>query len=186
MTLAITASVVSIVFFVCMAWAVRGHFSGRAATGMQIATAVNAVGMVWFLIDRWGVLSGSSYVAPWRESVTIVITLAALALFWWAIATTRRTRLTLAFSNDQPTFLLDQGPYALVRHPFYTSYILFWVGAATDAGSPLFWIVPIIVTVLYVRAASIEERKFVRSDLATRYQDYRIRTGMLVPRPWWV
>lgn len=184
MIFAISASVVSISFFVCMAWAVRGHFSGRAATGMQVATAVNAVAMVWFLTGRWGVLAGRSFVAPWREMATVVITLAAIALFWWAVATTRRTRLTLAFSNDQPTFLLDHGPYALVRHPFYTSYILFWVGAATDASSPLFWIVPIIVTILYVRAASIEEGKFVRSDLAMRYHDYRTRTGMLVPRPW--
>ena len=184
MIIAISASLVSIIFFVCMAWAVRGHFCGRAATGMQVATAVNAVAMLWFVADRWRVLSGRSPVAPWRELITIIITFAALALFWWAIATTRRNRLTLAFSNDQPTFLLDQGPYAMVRHPFYTSYILFWVGAAADAGLPLFWVVPIIVTALYTRAASLEERKFVRSDLATRYQDYQIRTGMLVPRTW--
>lgn len=184
MLLAICASIVSIVFFLCMAWAVRGHFSGRVALGMHVASAVNAAAMVWFIEERWRVLSNRSPVPPWREAAAVAITLAALALFWWAVATTRRTRLTLAFSADQPTFLVDQGPYAVVRHPFYTSYILFWIGAAIDGVSPLFWIAPIVITVLYARAASIEERKFVQSALATRYRDYQNRTGMLLPRPW--
>lgn len=182
MALALFATLVSTAFFVCMAWAVRGHFRGLAAVGMKAATAINAAAMAWFVWERWRVLSHRSALPPWRDATSMTMTILALALFWWAVATTRRTRLTLAFSADSPSFLVEEGPYALVRHPFYTSYVLFWIGASFSSATLMFWIVPVAITGLYFRAATLEEFKFRQSALATRYRDYQSRTGMMLPR----
>jgi protein-S-isoprenylcysteine O-methyltransferase Ste14 len=39
------------------------------------------------------------------------------------------------------------------------------------------------MTALYIEAASREERKFAKSDLAEAYKAYRARAGMFWPRP---
>lgn len=171
-----------IVFFLCMAWAVPGHFKGRAASKMILTTVINAAAVTWLLWERWRVLAHRSEIPLWRESASITITALALALFWWAVAVTRRTRLTLAFSSDTPSFLVERGPYALVRHPFYTSYVLFWISASISSASLLYWAVPVVITAIYVRAATLEEAKFLNSALAPRYRDYQSRTGMIAPR----
>src|SRR5579862_2459676 len=57
---------------------------------------------------------------PERACAGLMLYSAALGLFWWTIATHRRTPLSAAFSPDAPQHLVQQGPYNFVRHPFYT------------------------------------------------------------------
>jgi protein-S-isoprenylcysteine O-methyltransferase Ste14 len=89
---------------------------------------------------------------------------------------------SFAYSNDQPRFLLDRGPYAYIRNPFYTSYLLAygsavvlfpgWITAAVFAA--MFWIL--------LSAARHEERKFSGSALRFRYEAYKARTGRFLPK----
>src|SRR5262245_32504560 len=57
----------------------------------------------------------------------VALFVAALALWLWTILTSRAAGLSVAFSRDAPTRLLEAGPYRFVRHPFYTSYSLTWL-----------------------------------------------------------
>ena len=89
-----------------------------------------------------------------------------LALFWWAIVTSRKARLRFAFAPDDPHSLLTDGPYGYVRHPFYTSYIIFWIGWGIATWS-IWAVVPVAgIAILYVFAALDEEKKFSRTPLA--------------------
>jgi protein-S-isoprenylcysteine O-methyltransferase Ste14 len=107
---------------------------------------------------------------------------ASLALFEWARATVRGKFFSYAYSNDTPQFLMDQGPYAYIRNPFYTSYltayasaiVLFpgWITGAVFVG--MFWFL--------LSAARHEERKFSRSALRLQYEAYKSRTGRFLPR----
>ena len=106
----------------------------------------------------------------------------SLAAFWWAVASHARQPPSHAFSADLPEALVRHGPYRLVRHPFYASYLLTWSAAfvATQAW-PL--LLPLaLMSAIYVRAAHQEERKFEASPLAGHYAEYRARTGMFLPR----
>lgn len=107
---------------------------------------------------------------------------AALALYLWAVATTRRHGFSLAFSADLPSALVARGPYQYVRHPFYVSYLLYWLAGAVAIREV--WVIPAFagVAALYVLAACTEERKFARSGVRDAYDDYRRRTGMFLPR----
>ncbi|NIX76621.1 methyltransferase family protein [Microvirga terricola] len=105
----------------------------------------------------------------------------ALGLLWWAIVETKDARLPMAFSGDTPAQLLSRGPYSLVRHPFYSSCLLYWLAGAVATGSLLLFAFFVGMTCLYLRAALLEEATFARSFFAHEYRAYAARTGMFVP-----
>ncbi len=164
--------------FAAFSWAVKGHFQsvGHIPEGMRLTSLLSLAGCAWFL---WRLFTGPAGPA-WPVGTALFI--AAFLLFVWTIRATNTDRPTLAFADDTPHFLLQHGPYRYVRHPFYASYLLFWVGTALASRGWLPWLVPVVMLTLYVRAATGEERKFARSDLAHAYETYRQSVGMFVPR----
>lgn len=177
-----TMAVLSVACFGSFAWAVKGHFRSRGPvpTGMRLISVASLASMAWFL-ERLLVDDLTSY---WAIAAAMVAV--ASILFWWAIRTTKLRRLTLAFDDDLPSFLYRQGPYRWVRHPFYASYVLFWVATSLTTPGLLPWVVPVGFVAVYVVAATREERKFETSPLASEYVRYRARTGMLLPSRWWI
>lgn len=178
-----SATALAIAYFVSMGWGVRGHFvsDGAVAGRMKATTAVTALAFAWFLAGRWEVATAPGWAAPWAAAVGSAALAGALGLFWWAVAVTRSSRLTLAFSRDTPSVLVTAGPYAWIRHPFYSSYIVFWAAAALLLPDPSYWAVPAALAVLYMVAARMEEAKFAASPLAAEYERYRTETGMMMP-----
>ena len=73
------------------------------------------------------------------------------------------------------------GPYAYVRHPFYLSYIIFWIGTAMDADA---WqsIPATGLTGWYGRIAYEEERRFRTTKMRLPYAAYCRKTGMFWPQ----
>jgi protein-S-isoprenylcysteine O-methyltransferase Ste14 len=99
------------------------------------------------------------------------------------VAASRTARLRFAFDPEGPRGLVTEGPYGYVRHPFYTSYLMFWLGWAVATGALLAALPVLLFGVIYVTAARAEERLFLASDMAGAYARYRSRTGFLLPRP---
>ena len=152
------------------------------APGMMAICVLTLVSFVWFAHGRWEVGTGAAPVAEWRDAFGSIAIAGAGGLFAWAVMNTRRRRLTLAFTLDSPGFVVQAGPYAWVRHPFYTSYLAFWVGTAVESPGWRHWAVPAAMAVVYVTAARMEEKRFASSGLAEEYAGYATRTGMMVPR----
>jgi protein-S-isoprenylcysteine O-methyltransferase Ste14 len=121
-------------------------------------------------------------VPPGRAAVAIAALAAATALFLWAAWTNRSRKLGLAFGGAVPEHVQTAGPYRLVRHPFYASYLLAFAGGAVAAGTP--WLAPALVAgaVTYWRAAREEEAAFARSSQAEAYGRYARSVGMFFPR----
>jgi protein-S-isoprenylcysteine O-methyltransferase Ste14 len=120
-----------------------------------------------------------------RLPATLVATmsyLAGLGVFAAARNVTAVRRLSLAYSLDMPTFLINQGIYRYIRHPFYSAYILTWLAGVIAA--PGLWVIAstLVMIVLYARAALLEEQKFAASALAEDYAAYRLTAGMFLPR----
>ncbi|HEY6004186.1 MAG TPA: isoprenylcysteine carboxylmethyltransferase family protein [Anaeromyxobacter sp.] len=120
-------------------------------------------------------------VPPGRAAAALALLAVALGLFLWAAWANRARKLGLAFAEALPEHVQSGGPYALVRHPFYASYLLAFLGGAVAAGSP--WLVPAVFAgaLTYWRAARDEEERFARSPLAVAYGEYAARTGMFLP-----
>ena len=113
------------------------------------------------------------------SSIWLVALLASLALFWWAILTARN--LDFAFSKTVGN-LLTSGPYAIVRHPFYVSYILVWASTTILFNSVFLWITLFYLVTFYLMSARDEEKVILSSEHSKEYFEYRQRVGMFIPR----
>src|SRR5690242_13966714 len=149
--LAVSVSLVAICSF---AWALRGHFAtvGRIPQGMRLLSAVSLLSYIMYV----GLLFRNGRGAPVPTMLGLAGFTVSILLFWWTVAETRSHRLTLAYTDADPVTIRTRGPYALVRHPFYLSYILFWIGTALVAGSWQ-WVTALLLTAWYVHIARGEE-----------------------------
>jgi len=174
----VLVSAVGLLTVIFYTWALKAHFSSKSVPrGAMVISLAVSVTTLWYLALTW-----------WLEQpipaalVGLALQVAGFALFWSAILASRTARLRLAFDLENPRTLVRDGPYRLVRHPFYTSYIIFWSAWALAIWS--IWALPplVVIVSIYVIAARGEERKFSRTTMADAYVDYRARTGFFWPR----
>jgi len=162
-------------------WAMSKFFLQPAGltTGMKVVKGCGvAFGMVHF-----AAIIATPGIAAVRGVSGAAFYLCAIGLFWWAIHTSLRQPLSAAFSPDLPAHLVAQGPYKIIRHPLYCSYLLCWLAGWVVTAR--LWLGPTVAVmlVIYVLAAAEEEKKFTRSPLAEAYRQYRARTGLFFPNP---
>lgn len=160
------------------AWSLKAHFtSPKMPDGAKIISLAVALTGVLYMLALWFFSQ-----PPAAQIAGLLIQLSSVALFWWAISASKKARLRFAFDKEAPASLLQEGPYAHVRHPFYTSYILFWTGWAIATWT--LWAAPPLVFLIavYVRAARDEENSFSSTAFAAAYADYRKRAGLFWPK----
>jgi protein-S-isoprenylcysteine O-methyltransferase Ste14 len=117
------------------------------------------------------------------DAVGCVASVASLALLF-ATWGTHRTPLSLWHQeNDAPRGIVTVGPYAMIRHPFYASFLLAEIGAVLVLpGWPTLLSLAYALIALTVTAVR-EERRLSASAFGAEYQAYMRRTGRFVPRP---
>jgi protein-S-isoprenylcysteine O-methyltransferase Ste14 len=162
-------------------WAMRRFFvqpAGHTA-GM---TLIKTCGIAFGILHAAAILATPD-ITLMRGVSGALLYLAALGLFWWSIKTSLRLPLSAAFSPDLPVHLVAHGPYRIIRHPLYCSYLLCWLAGWVVTGR--LWLAPTVAVMLgiYLVAAHREENKFMRSSLAEAYQQYRAHTGLFFPNP---
>ena len=162
-------------------WAMRRFFVQPAGltAGMQV---IKICGIAFGILHLAAIVA-TPRIAAVRGINGAALYFCALGLFWWAIRTSLRHPLSAAFSPDLPKHLVARGPYKIIRHPLYCSYLLCWLAGWVATGR--LWLAPTIAAmlVIYLRAAAEEERKFTLSPLADAYARYRARTGLFFPNP---
>ncbi|NET56816.1 MAG: isoprenylcysteine carboxylmethyltransferase family protein [Symploca sp. SIO2E6] len=105
----------------------------------------------------------------------------SLALFWWAVKTTKDKPLSLCYSQDLPSYIITTGPYKLIRNPFYTSYLLPMLAGVLVTDQLWLLITLVVMLIPLYKAACQEEAKFSDSSFAAEYKAYKERTGMFLP-----
>jgi protein-S-isoprenylcysteine O-methyltransferase Ste14 len=169
----------SLVAFGSFSWALRWHFEtgGRIPIGMRLLSLFSLLSYATYVAFLCG---RGCEVTVWTTLGLVGFAL-SIPLFWWTVMATKRHRLCVAYTDAEPHVICTGGPYAHVRHPFYLSYITFWIGTALVVGWWQ-WAVALILTLWYIRIAQGEERRFQSSALSTGYGIYREQIGMLLPR----
>ena len=163
--------------FACFTWGTLRHFvrRNREQGGTWVISLLSLGGFGFF---AWRVLQEPPS-SGW--AIGCLLFAASVGLWGWALAATRATPPTLAFTGDEPCLVLSAGPYRWVRHPFYSAYLLFWTGTAVAAPGLSGWATVLVLGAVYLAAARHEEGKFARSALASRYAAYAAGTGMFLP-----
>ena len=117
----------------------------------------------------------------WRTVPGMFGLAAALILFEWSRNTVRGQLFSYAFSTDLPRHMCSNGPFAYIRNPFYTSYILATVSAALMLPDIVTLIVIVLMIQMLMAAARQEEAKFEQSPLSDEFVRYKRRTGRFGP-----
>jgi protein-S-isoprenylcysteine O-methyltransferase Ste14 len=110
----------------------------------------------------------------------IALTWVGIAFAIWArhtIGANWSGRVTVKVDHQ----LIQSGPYAFVRHPIYSGLLVANLGAALVIGRWRCFVAIVIFLAEITRKASKEEG-FMLTEFGERYQEYRLRTGFLIPK----
>ena len=129
-------------------WGMQKFFARPAGStrGMKIISLFGA----GFSIMHLAAIILIPVTSPAQAIFAAALYACALGLFWWSIKVNSSKPLSAAFSPDSPQHLVKQGPYRLIRHPFYCSYLLMWTAGVVATGR--LWLVPTLVAMLVVYA----------------------------------
>lgn len=122
------------------------------------------------------------YLSPWMADgfALQVIEFLGIALAVWALVTMRKTKLNIAPQPRKGAILVTSGPYAIIRHPMYTSIVL--------AITPLIiahWDNNRFVLLMFLYANLMLKLLFEESLLRTyfdRYEEYMKRSWRVIPK----
>lgn len=105
--------------------------------------------------------------------------LTSLSLFWWSIKSSKE----LSFATGAGVGnIITQGPFLIVRHPFYLSYIITWITSTLVFNLASLWITLTMLFTFYVVAAFSEEQQLERTTLGPSYKKYKNEIGMFLPK----
>lgn len=170
--------VVSTINFLAFAWAVKRHFaSSSVPMAMKFLSAFSVANFVLFVASAW-------LQPPHGLAITasLLLNLLAFVQFTSAVSYSRSARLKLIFDANQPESVFRGGPFRYIRHPFYGSYIAFWISCAISSPWLSIKAISAALCVTYIASAFREERSFRSSSVAQEYESYARDAGMFFPR----
>jgi protein-S-isoprenylcysteine O-methyltransferase Ste14 len=77
--------------------------------------------------------------------------------------------------------LINTGPYARIRHPMYTVFILFTLGTVFITANLFITIFGLLVCILLYPISKQEEQMLI-TEFGDQYRDYMNQTGRFLPR----
>jgi protein-S-isoprenylcysteine O-methyltransferase Ste14 len=84
----------------------------------------------------------------------------------------------MPMSLKQDAELVTSGPYAYVRHPIYTGWMLAALGSTLVT---IWWGIPFIFFFIYFVYSAKAEEKIMLDEFGDKYADYMKRSNMLIP-----
>lgn len=117
-------------------------------------------------------------VGPAGKIFGIIFLLSGLALAVWArIYLSRNWGMPMSLRENHE--LVTTGPYAYVRHPIYSGFLLAMLGSALADGIP--WLIVFIFLFIYFTYSAKVEEKMMADLFPDQYPEYKKHTKMLIP-----
>ena len=172
-----SAAVAAVLFF-CVG--LTSYFERRTDRPLWVR-GIHDAGMLLSLLH----VAGAFFLTPRSDGFAVVgmmMYTGAVLIFLSAIEAANRTRLQRAFiDHPLPDRLITDGPYRLVRHPFYLGYIVGALAPAIAIDHIAIVLISVAMIAITVAAAFREERVWLASPRAEAYREYQRRTGMFLP-----
>ncbi|HTR19130.1 MAG TPA: isoprenylcysteine carboxylmethyltransferase family protein [Candidatus Paceibacterota bacterium] len=118
-----------------------------------------------------------SIATPPVQWLGVVLCVLGMALAIWARVYLGRN-WGMPMSLKQEAELVTTGPYAYVRHPIYSGFMLAALGSALVS---VWWFVPLVLFSIYFIYSAKTEEKIMLKEFPDQYPGYMKRTNMLIP-----
>ncbi len=142
--------------------------------------------LVTLLLGQLGLLDAAYHaqgqVLIAMQLVAVLLSIVSVALIAMTVGAHRVPLALWHQDDDDPVQLVTWGPYARIRHPFYTSVLLAFAAAvlalphALTAACLIYSVVALSIT------ARREERRLAASEFGAEYCEYMTVTGRFLPR----
>ncbi len=153
-----------------------GSFNLRwIATGAPFFIVPAVLILGWF-----GVLE--AYPLAIGAAIATVLSTVSIALIAMTVGTHRIPLALWHQNNDAPAEIVTWGPYARIRHPFYTSFLLAFAAAAIAFPHLLTAACLVYGAVALTITAVGEEKRLATSEFGEEYRQYMSVTGRFFPR----
>lgn len=168
---------IALAYFLMISAATKQHFvSEKFPMGMRIISVISLIGLFTFLVHAFSERLHASI-------ALIPLFLIASGLFLWAVKHSRSRQLSLAFDKDtKVSGIITSGPWKYVRHPFYVSYVIFWLACALGTAHPTSLLVLITLLFIYGYSAVQEEAALKQGQFGEDYLAYQKNAGFFFPK----
>lgn len=172
-----------LVYWTVAAFSVKRTTEGKGWRRWGWRFPIFAAVLLFVLLNR-GAFSGYAGSVLWRRTLAVgavadLITLAGLVVLLWA----RRT-LGGNWSFDvvvkENHELIERGPYAYVRHPIYSGFLLMTLGTAVFSGLAGAFVIFAIVFLGFWFKSRQEERLLIK-HFPEAYPRYKKRVRAFIP-----
>ena len=147
---------------------------------MELTTKQKIINAILTLIQYLG-FAIYLYLSPWKaEGIFMqIIELLGIILAVWAVVEMQKSKINIAPQPRKNASLVTSGPYAIIRHPMYTSIII--------AVTPLIishWDLNMFLFLIFLYLNLIFKLLFEESLLKeyfTGYKDYMTKSWRIIP-----
>jgi len=148
---------------------------------------------VWFVMVAWLILFNRNLrpgilgerflpAGPAAKYIGLALTVVGLGFAVWArFAIGRNWGGMITVQQDHK--LMQRGPYAIVRHPIYSGFMLATLGTAIILGEIGGLISVALIVISWGYKARLEETLMVE-QFGAEYEDYRRHVRALIPGIW--
>jgi protein-S-isoprenylcysteine O-methyltransferase Ste14 len=114
-------------------------------------------------------------------SIGAVLAGASIALMFFTLGTHRVPLALWHQEDDSPVSIVTYGAYAKIRHPFYSSFLLSFLGAFAFFPH-LGTLLPLLYAIVRLTTTAMrEEKRLSASEFGGEYREYVSRTGRFLP-----
>ncbi len=119
----------------------------------------------------------------WAVLPAVLLHIAGYAVILFSMVVNPYSEKTVRIQTERGHHVITTGPYASVRHPIYTGFILFFLSIPLILGSG--WaFVPVVVACVVLIIRTVFEDRFLQKNLPG-YKEYAQKTRyMLLPGIW--
>ncbi len=139
--------------------------------------------LLWAFVPKW--MNWSTLALPdWARMTGLFLGAAAIVLNLWSHHTLSRNlgnEFDPALRLNTVSALVTDGPYRVIRHPIYASFLLMQVATLLLTANWLIGLsgIAIILAVILIRIP--EEERLLANSFGTEFENYKTSTGAFLP-----
>jgi protein-S-isoprenylcysteine O-methyltransferase Ste14 len=155
----------------------------RPPLALRLLTLVVFAHWIVAGLDR-GRFHWSHSVPDWLQAAALIVFAGGYALCLWAMAVNRFFSSVVRIQDDRGQYVVDAGPYAVIRHPGYAAGIIILLASGVALGSWFATALVAICSLPFLLYRAITEDRVLQAELPG-YRDYAARVRWrLLPGLW--